>query len=147
MTSARPQFKISALKRKNELFCRIDMWGFVSVMLALLFLLMPGTVVDRKGPAADLAGARNSIRMPGALKEDALRVMVTRDGQVYLCDSHLMCGDLTDEIRERVRNGAEKKVYLAVDARAKYGDAKAVLDQIRMAGIENVSFLTEEPYR
>jgi len=135
------------LKRKNELFCRIDMWGFVSVMVALLFLLMPGTVVDRKGPAADLAGARNSIRMPGALKEDALRVMVTRDGQVYLCDSHLMCGDLTDEIRERVRNGAEKKVYLAVDARAKYGDAKAVLDQIRMAGIGNVSFLTEEPYR
>ena len=85
--------------------------------------------------------------MPGALKEDALRVMVTRDGQVYLCDSHLMYGDLTDEIRERVRNGAEKKVYLAVDARAKYGDAKAVLDQIRMAGIGNVSFLTEEPYR
>src|SRR5216683_5892394 len=63
VTSARRQFKISALKRKNELFCRIDMWGFVSVMLTLLFLLMPGTVVDPKGPAADLAGAR-SIRMP-----------------------------------------------------------------------------------
>jgi len=147
VTSARRQFKISALKRKNELFCRIDMWGFVSVMLTLLFLLMPGTVVDPKGPAADLAGARHSIRMPGALKEDALQVMVTRDGQVYLRGSHLMCGDLADEIRERVRNCAEKKAYLAVDARAKYGDAKAVLDQIRMAGIENVSFLTEEPHR
>jgi biopolymer transport protein ExbD len=57
-----------------------------------------------------------------------MQISVTRDGQVYLRDSHLMCGDLADEIRERVRNGAEKKVYLAVDARAKYGDAKAVLD-------------------
>ena len=123
------------------------MWGFVSVMLALLFLLMPGTVVDGKGPAADLAEASHSIRMPGALKEDALQVMVTRDGQVYLRDSQLMRGDLAPEIRERVRNGAEKKVYLTVDARAKYVDAKAVLDQIRMAGIENVSFLTGEPYR
>jgi biopolymer transport protein ExbD len=56
-----------------------------------------------------------------------------------------MCEDLADEIRKRIRNGVEKKVYLAVDARAKYGDAKAVLNQIRMAGIENVSFLTEEP--
>jgi len=83
--------------------------------------------------------------MAGALKEDALQVTVARDGQVYLRDFHLMCEDLADEIRKRMRNGVEKKVYLAVDARAKYGDAKAVLDQIRMAGIENVSFLTEEP--
>ncbi len=40
------------------------MWGFVSVMLALLFLLMPGTVVDRKGPAADLAGLATQFECP-----------------------------------------------------------------------------------
>jgi biopolymer transport protein ExbD len=147
MASARSQFKLSALKRKSELLCRIDMWGFVSIMLALLFLLMPWTVVDRKGPAADLVGARHSTRMPGALKEDALQVMVTRDGQVFFRDLHVMCEDLPDEIREGVRKGAEKRVYLVVDARAKYGNTIAVLDQIRLAGIENVSFLTVEPYR
>jgi hypothetical protein len=39
----KPQFKLRALGRKNEILCRIDMWGFVSVMLALLFLFIPTT--------------------------------------------------------------------------------------------------------
>jgi len=55
--------------------------------------------------------------------------------------------DLANEIREGARNGAEKRVYLVADARAKYGDTMAVLVQIRLAGIESVSFLTEKPYR
>jgi biopolymer transport protein ExbD len=143
MTSAKAQFKLSALKRKNELLCRIDMWGFVSVMLALLFLLMPWTVVDPSGPAADLVGARHSTRMPGALKEDALKVMVTRDGKIYFREQHIALEDLPNKIREGLQSGAERKVYIAVDARAKYGDVPAVLDKIRLAGVEKVTFLTE----
>jgi len=121
------------------------MWGFVSIMLALLSILLPMTTDTPRSVSVDWPHAYHSASMPGALREDAMRLSVTRDGQVYLRDSHLMCGDLADEIRKRMRKGTEKKVYLAVDARAKYGDAKAVLNQIRMAGIENVSFLTEEP--
>jgi len=121
------------------------MWGFVSIMLALLFILLPMTTDTPRSVSVDWPHAYHSASMPGALREDAMRLSVTRDGQVYLRDSHLMCGDLADEIRKRTRKGAEKKVYLAVDARAKYGDAKTVLNQIRMAGIENVSLLTEEP--
>jgi len=52
---------------------------------------------------------------------------------------------LPEEIRQGVRNGAEKRTYLNADARAKYGDTIAVLDQIRLAGIEKVSLLTEQP--
>jgi biopolymer transport protein ExbD len=140
--SARTQFKLSALKRKNELLCRIDMWGFVSVMLVFLFLLMPLTVVDPKGPAVDLVGTGHSTRMPGALKEDALQVMVTRDGRIYFRERHIALEDLPNEIREGLRSGAERRVYLAVDARAKYGEVPAVLEKIRIAGVDRVAFLT-----
>ena len=119
------------------------MWGFVSVMLVLLFLLMPWTVVDPRGPAADPAGARHSTRMPGALKEDALKVVVTRDGKIYLRERQIALEDLASEIREGLRTGAERKVYIAVDARAKYGAVPAVLDKVRVAGVEKVAFLTE----
>jgi biopolymer transport protein ExbD len=136
MPSAKPQFKLSALRRRNELLCRIDMWGFVSVMLVLLFLLMPWTVVDRRGPAADLVGARHSTRMPGALKEDVLKLVITRDGSIYLREHYVTLEDLPNEIREGLRSGAERKVYIAVDARAKYGDVPAVLNKIRLAGVE-----------
>jgi biopolymer transport protein ExbD len=45
------------------------------------------------------------------------------------------------------QTGTMNRVYIAVDARAKYGSAIPVLVQTRLAGIENVSFLTEKPYR
>jgi biopolymer transport protein ExbD len=143
MASARPQFKLSALKRKNELLCRINMWGFVSVMLVLLFLLMPWTVVDGGRPTADLVSTRHSTRMPGALREDTLKIFVTRDGAIYFREHRIALEDLADEIREGLRNGAERRVYIAVDARAKYGDVGAVLEKVRLAGIEKVAFLTE----
>jgi biopolymer transport protein ExbD len=119
------------------------MWGFVSIMLVLLFLLMPWTVVHPGGPAADLAGARHSTRMPGALTEDALKVVVTRNGRIYLRERQVALEDLSNEIREGLRTGAEKKVYIAVDARAKYGEVPAVLDKISLAGVDKVAFLTE----
>jgi biopolymer transport protein ExbD len=119
------------------------MWGFVSVMLAIIFLLMPWTVVHPSGPAADLAGARHSARMLGALKEDALKVVVTRDGNIYLREHHIALEDLPNEIREGLRSGAERKVYIAVDARAKYERCLLFLDKIRLAGVEKVAFLTQ----
>jgi biopolymer transport protein ExbD len=85
--------------------------------------------------------------MPGAPREDAIRITVRRDGQIYFHDERIMLQDLPEEIRQRVRNGAEKRIYLSMDARAKYGETIAVLDQIRLAGIEKVSVLTQEPSR
>src|SRR5439155_333918 len=91
--------------------------------------------------------AAHSSPQPGAQKEDAMLISITRDGRVFFRDHRIARADLANEIREGMHNGAEKKVYLVVDARAKYGDAIPVLTQIRFAGIENVNFLTEEPYR
>lgn len=85
--------------------------------------------------------------MPGALKEDGMKIGVTRDGHVFFGSSHIAPADLPNFIRESVGNGAERKIYLAVDARAKYGDVIVILNQIREAGIEDVAFLTEKPYR
>jgi biopolymer transport protein ExbD len=42
------------------------------------------------------------------------------------------------------RNGSEQKIYLRVRARAKYGDAKAVLHQIRTTGIESAALLSQD---
>jgi hypothetical protein len=41
----------------------------------------------------------------------------------FFQEHRVVRADLANEIREGVRNGAEKKVYLVPDARAKYGNA------------------------
>jgi hypothetical protein len=41
-----------------------------------------------------------------------------------------------------VRDGAERKIYLAADTRVRNRDVEVVLDQIRIAGISKVAILT-----
>jgi biopolymer transport protein ExbD len=146
MFSSRRQFKLSALRRKNNLLLDINLWGFASVMLAILFLMMPGSAVHPR-TSVDMAVVRNATPLPGALKEDAIVVKVCRDGAIFFRDQRIAAEDLPKEIRERVQNGAENRIYLAVDARAKYSDTKRALDQMHLAGIENVSLLSESRRR
>jgi biopolymer transport protein ExbD len=111
MRPAQPRFKLNALRRRNELLCRIDMWGFVSVMLAILvwtrFGLPHPPYADRS--SVDRAIAKHSNLQPDAQKEDALLISITRDGSVFFRDHRIVPTDLASEIREGVRSGAEKK--------------------------------------
>jgi biopolymer transport protein ExbD len=87
--------------------------------------------------------AHTAIPMPAALREDALMVMETRDGTTYFGNSKVANEDLPELARQRVRDGAPRKVYLVVDSRTKYGDVSAVLDEVRHAGISDVAFLVD----
>lgn len=123
------------------------MWGFVSVMLALLFMFLPATTDTPRPIPVDQPVSYHCSPMPGVQKEDAIQISVTRDGSIYFRHDRIMFQDLPAEIAKGLQDGAEKRVYLNADARARYADVAAVLDQIRMSGIENVSFLTQKPYR
>jgi biopolymer transport protein ExbD len=73
-----------------------------------------------------------------------MQISVTRDGSVFFRNRRVLGSGLASEIRGGVGN-AEKKVYLIVDARTMYGAAVPVMDQVRLAGIERVSFLAKQP--
>jgi biopolymer transport protein ExbD/biopolymer transport protein TolR len=121
------------------------MWGFVSIMLVFLFMFMPLTVIHQR-VSVDRPLAYHAAPMPGARKEDAILVSLTSDGNIFFCDHRILLEEFATEIQKSVRNGAEKKVYFNVDARAKYGRAKQALEQIQVAGIEKISFLAQPPY-
>jgi len=90
----------------------------------------------------DLAAASHALPMPDAQKEDAITVMIARDGALYFRNYRTTFDDLPRAaIEEAVRDGAERKVYVKADARARYSDVKATIDAIRLAGIREVVFL------
>jgi biopolymer transport protein ExbD len=97
------------------------------------------------GIRVDRVVARHIRKMPGARREDAIKICVMRDGASCFGYSRVKGNDLPDKIRDAVRNGAEKRIYLEVDARARYSDVSAVLSQIQGAGIQNLSTLAEPP--
>jgi biopolymer transport protein ExbD len=120
------------------------MWGFVSVMLALLFLLMPTMASYNDLPihGVDLTETHHAAEMPRALRDDAIRIEVDSDGTIYFRDQRVLSSQLPGLIREGIRNGAERKVYVSADARAKYGRVEQVLNEVSLAGIEKLCFLT-----
>jgi biopolymer transport protein TolR len=57
-------------------------------------------------------------------------VTVTRDGKVFCNGQQVQVGDLPEVIKSSMQPSTEKKIYVAADARAKYGDVKAVVEKI-----------------
>jgi len=131
--------------RPSRLLNGIDFWAFLSVELVLLMIFMvSGPSPHANTSPVDLALSEHATPMPGALREDAMLVAVTRDGNIFFGMYQIQSGDLPLAIRDCVRQGSERKVYLKVDARAKYVDAVLAIDQICLAGIQNVGIITSQ---
>jgi biopolymer transport protein TolR len=139
----------TAAKWPNKFPCQINAYPLVGIAVTLLVAFMIGTATTphHYGYSTDLPVSRFARQMPKALREDAQIVSIMRDGKIYFGHTPMSAGDLPDQIRERLQNGAERKVYLRADARAKYGNVKLVLTEIRQAGIEDVCILAEKSER
>jgi biopolymer transport protein TolR len=139
------QWTPSAKQRRARIRGVIDVSGFAGVMLALLFLMMFGLTYPMHPRIApvDMSAAQHSTLQPAANREDVMEVAIARDGTIFFRNRRILLADIPSVLHEAVRNGAEKTVYVKADARAKYGDVKTVLDQIRLSGLQNITFLTE----
>jgi biopolymer transport protein ExbD/biopolymer transport protein TolR len=86
----------------------------------------------------------NPRDMQDADKDDAIIVAITRDGKIYLGNTQMPKEDLTGQIKDRISTRLDKTVYVKSDARAKYGEVVAVVDEIRSAGVDQLGLLTEK---
>jgi biopolymer transport protein ExbD len=131
-------------KRHSQYYCRIDQSVFAAVFFALLVMLMvsPDLARPRNLTAVDFARTEYSRRLPGAVREDAMCVAVARDGKIYFDNERVGLDALPEEIEHGLLAGSEKRIYLLADARVKYRDVKFALDEIRLAGVVDISFLT-----
>jgi biopolymer transport protein ExbD/biopolymer transport protein TolR len=130
-----------------KLFSAIDPTRLAVVMLSpilvLLVVFMMYPNCGSCGTSVDLALATHSRLMPSARKEDAITIAITRNGNAYFGSYQVMPEQLVTPIRLAVSRGAERSVYLKVDARARYGDVSMVLDKVSAAYVEQVAFLTQ----
>src|ERR1700739_4048345 len=104
------------------------------IMLVLLIIFMVVTPMLQKDHPVDLARTNNARDMHDADKEDAIVVAVTRDGNIYLRTTQITKDQITDQVKDRIANRLDKTVYVKSDARAKYGDVVAVVDEISSPG-------------
>jgi len=142
---------VSAFQRQRrslQLFSDFNTMQFASVMgivvfvVLLIFMTIPP---DHHGISADLPKVWHAVPMPGALREDVIKVSILRDGRVYLGTDHVFPSDLPAKIEERLKDpGVERKVYVVADMRARWGTVKQVLDGVHSAGVLRVAFLVDQ---
>jgi biopolymer transport protein ExbD len=130
-------------KRQSSYYCCPDVSALLAVFLVIFVSLAttPENVCSR-GAVVDLFTSAHSRLTRHANREDALRIVVTRDGRLFLGNHEVVPEELPGQLRDGVQAGAENRVYLLVDSRSKYADVKPVLNEIGLAGVKNVSLLT-----
>jgi len=136
-----------ALNVRNEgvkVNSNINVTPMVDVMLVLLIIFMVITPMLQKGVSVDMAKVNNPVPMPDADKDDALLVVVMRDGQIYFGTDRVSLDDLANKVKDRLANKTDKTVFIRADMRAKYGSVVDVVDNVRSAGVDDVGLLTEQ---
>jgi len=126
--------------RKNAwLFSQMELSGLLAVCIVVLIVSMITPPVHH-GSLVDLAFARHAVPIRNAVKEDAIIRDDCSRREGVLPELQDDVQRPTRAIQEAVRHGAERKVYVKADARARYSAVE--VDAIRLAGIANVVFLT-----
>jgi biopolymer transport protein ExbD/biopolymer transport protein TolR len=129
---------------RGQVSADINVTPMADIMLVLLIIFMVITPMLQKGVNVDLTRTVNPTDMTEADRDDAVLVAVTRDGKFYLGQERISIEDLPIRVGDLLVNKLDKTVYVKSDSRARYGDVKLVVDNIRNAGVDKVGLLTEK---
>jgi len=131
-------------RHSGDVNSNINVTPMVDVMLVLLIIFMVITPMLQKGQSVDLVKTDNPVQMPDADKEDAVLVAVMRDGSIFLGQDKVTADQLSEKVKDKLENKADKQVFVKADARAKYGAVVEVVDNVRSAGVDQLGLLTEQ---
>ena len=132
------------VKRRPAYYCGMEVSTLLAVFLVIFISLAVSPVGNRgsDGAGVDLFKSVHSRLQVRAIREDAMPVAVIRDGKLHFGNRRVSPEKLPEQIRNGVRGGAESRVYFMVDARGSYADVKLAIEQVSLAGVKNISFLT-----
>jgi biopolymer transport protein ExbD len=90
--SPRRAAALRAAKRRPSIYPAIDLMPFVGVFFVLLLIFMLTPPSQGGMSMLDLPKAKSARLQPGAVREDAIRIMVARDGRCYFRLKHSQTG-------------------------------------------------------
>ena len=121
-------------------FAGINVTPLVDVMLVLLVIFMVTAPMMQQGVSVDLPNASGAA-LPQ--EENVLVVSVTVDGQLYLNDTKMDLGALTERLLAIREEKPQTVVYLRADGDTSYAHVVGVMAALKRAGIEKLGMITE----
>jgi len=121
----------------------INVTPLVDVMLVLLIIMMLVAPMLEQGVNVKLPRAVNATPKPQS--QDQTIIAIGANRSMYINATPVQEADLANKVTEyfEKKGGGEKIVIIRADEEVEYGAVMAAMDQLRLAGIEDVGLITE----
>jgi len=117
----------------------INMIPFIDIVLVLLIIFMVTAPVIQSGIEVNVP----KTQVVREIAEEKLIVSIDKEQKLYLQNDPVNVNELGDKIREKLLDPTRQSVYLRADQSVPFQTFATVLDHLKLAGIENVSIVTE----
>jgi biopolymer transport protein TolR len=127
------------LKSTQTSLSEINMVPFVDVVLVLLIIFMITAPILQSGIEVDVPKTRTVKE----INQERLVVTVDKAQRIYLGNEPVNIHQLGSRIRSQMKNQQLQGVFLRCDETVPFGSFAAVVDALRLSGINNISIVTE----
>ncbi len=124
---------------KTKIVSDINVTSLLDIAFVLLIVFIIAAPFMRSGVKVDLPGTIAPQPQP----QRAIVVTVSRTGEAFVDGERLPLGDIGAKISTKLKNAPNQPVLIEGDTRTEYGKVVAVMDMVRLAGIQNVGLLLE----
>jgi biopolymer transport protein TolR len=112
---------------------------FIDIVLVLLIIFMVTAPVIQSGIEVNVP----KTQVVRELNEEKLVVAIDKKQDLYLGNEPVNINELGNKIHEKLLDPTRKSVYLMADEAVPFQIFASVLDRLTMAGITNVSIVTQ----
>ena len=117
----------------------INMIPFIDIALVLLIIFMVTAPVIQSGIDVNVP----KTQVVREIAEEKLVVTINKSQDLYLQNEAVNLNQLGDKIHEKLLDPTRQSVYLMADQTVPFQTFATVLDALKLAGIENVSIVTQ----
>ena len=122
---------------------QINVTPLVDVMLVLLIIMMLVAPMLEQGVSVKLPKAANASPKPQS--QDQTIIAIGANRAMYVNAKPVPEAELATRINELFENkpAGERIVVIRADEEVEYGAVMAAMDQLRIAGVEDIGLITE----
>jgi biopolymer transport protein TolR len=117
----------------------INMVPFIDIVLVLLIIFMVTAPVIQSGIEVNVP----KTQVVRELAEEKYVVSIDKKQTIYLQNAVININELGAKLREKLLDPSRQSVYLQADVDVPFGTVAVVMDHLKLAGIENISVVTQ----
>jgi biopolymer transport protein ExbD len=123
---------------------RIEIIPLIDIIFFLLatFVMVSLSMIKNQGITVNLPAAASSTPQD---RKDYVALSFTADGEFFYNKETATLPQIADRLRAVKAENPDPKVFINGDTKAEYGNAIALLDQVRQLGITKIAIETKKP--